>query len=85
MHRASSSQYCSASGSKGNANETVSGDLKRRFSIWRDFHDTALSREGSGHIQVSIDVEGQSLGTSQAAIESGDVAVRINFVHAIEA
>src|SRR4029077_15061923 len=45
----------------------------------------ALACKGCGHVEIAFHIEGQPLGASKPAIEGGNIALRVNLVHTIEA
>src|SRR5437870_1916196 len=63
----------------------MSGDLQISFSFGSNSHDTSLARERTRNVEIAIGVEGQALRTSDAAIEHGNSAVRINLIYPIKA
>ena len=71
-------------GREGQAHQALAGDFKIGIAFGRDLDDAALAGERSGDIHIAVDIESQSLWTSEAAIEDGDGSVRINFVNGVE-
>src|SRR5438552_3756775 len=63
----------------------MSGDLQISFSFGSNSHDTSLARERTRNVEIAIGVEGQAWRTSDAAIEHGNSAVRINLIYPIKA
>jgi hypothetical protein len=45
-----------------------------------DADDAAMAVEGGGDVEIAVDVEGHPLGTAEAAVEDGGVAVRVDSV-----
>src|SRR5581483_8770816 len=72
-------------GSKGEADETLSGNHQRGLLFGSDLHNSAAATQGGSNVQVAVHIEGQTLGTSQAAVEHLGGAVRIHAIDGIEA
>ena len=85
MNSPGSRQYRGTPRRTRDADQSVPRDLERGFPIRRYFHDAAFSGEGSGYIEIAVDIEGQTLRTTEPPVEGSDVAVRVDLVHAIEA
>jgi len=77
-------EHCGAAGGEGESNELMASHLKVCLPVWRDLHDSALSREGSGYIEISIHIEGKPLGTPESTIKISYASLSVNFVYGIE-
>ena len=79
-----SSEYGGFPRSESQANQIVSGDFDASLSVGRDSHDAALSVLRRGNVEVAVDVESQSLWTSETAEEVANGTVAVDPINAIE-
>ena len=70
-------------GIEGEADDVDSGNDEARLSFRGDADDAAVSAPGGGHVEVALEVEGESLGTSEMSEERSDDAVRIDLIDAV--
>src|SRR6266568_6650627 len=85
MDAVGSSENGGSSGGESEANQSLSGNVQGCLSCGRYFYDATSAGEGCRDIKITVDVEGQPLRTSEAAIEGRDISLRIDLVHAVEA
>src|SRR5258708_968701 len=74
-----------APGGKGDADQAGAREHDRGFSLRRNADDAAAPFERCGDVEVSGDIDGDALGTSQAAIVDRGAAVGVDTVNAIVA
>ena len=84
MNAAACGQDRGTSGCESESNQSVAGDFQRGLAVWRNFHDPTLAGKRCRHVEIAFRIERKSLGTPQAAVESGHVALRVDLVDAIE-
>src|ERR1051326_6962117 len=85
VHAGGSGEDDGVAGGEGEADEIVSGDSQRRGRVAGEADDAALALERGGAVEVPFGVEGEALGTSESAVESGDGSVQVNAVDGVEA
>ena len=70
MHGPGCCQHDRSPGRETQAHKIVSRNFQRGFSFGSDFYDAAFARQGSGHIQIAIGIEGKALRPAQSAIRN---------------
>ena len=63
----------------------MSTDHQRSFGIWSQPYYAAASSQRSSNVQISFNIEGHALRTSQPAIKDADGSMLINAIDRVEA
>ena len=65
------------------ADQALARDFKIGQAVRCNFYDPARAGEGCRHVKIAVHIEGQSLRSSEALVESAHRAVGLDFVNAV--